>query len=128
MYRVWYWAMIDRDGEPTRASGCGRRPTRSPTATELRNAEPDPIQGGRPCHYPGGSRAPGSVANSALSHVGLNADHGQAFPRKAQSRLGSGRKAYAHDSSSPEEGGREEDQAGEELDVAPGRLARAIAG
>jgi hypothetical protein len=60
--------------------------------------------------------------------LGLNADHGQASPRKAQSRLGSGRKAYAHDSSSAEEGGREEDQAGEELDVAPGRLARAIAG
>ena len=31
-----------------------------------------PIQGGRPSHHPGRSRAPRSVANSALSHVRLS--------------------------------------------------------
>ena len=47
------------------------------------------------------------MANSALSHVGLIADHGQASPRKAQSRVGSSRQAHARDFGSPKEGGQD---------------------
>ena len=101
MYRVWYWAMIDRENDGrfiasipdlgelaayghsdkdavahvtelanqhVRAS-CRRRPTRSAAASLLRDAKPYPIERGRARDDSGGGRAPGSVANSALSHV-----------------------------------------------------------
>jgi hypothetical protein len=122
MYRVWCWAMIDRESDGrfvasipdlwnlaaygntykdavahlTGASGYGRWSTSSAAASVLRNAEPDPtIQERRPRHHPGGSRALGSVANSALSHVPLSpaAGNGNALVREErtsahQSRFG----------------------------------------
>jgi hypothetical protein len=94
-----------RTGEPTRASDCRRRPTRSAAASVLRNAESYPIEGGRPRDDSGGGRTPGSLANSALSPVGLRmaARHGTVLPGRTGSALadrgrhrGGGRNALAH--------------------------------
>jgi predicted RNase H-like HicB family nuclease len=116
MYRVWYWAVIDRESDGrfitsipdledlaayghtdkdavahvtelasqrVRAAVEGGQPV-PPAATELRNAEPDPVQGSRTGNHPGGSRAPGGVADAALSHVLLSpaAGNGNALFRE----------------------------------------------
>ena len=101
MYRVWYWAMIDRENdgrfiasipdlgdlaaygdtdkdavahvtelasERVRAAlDDGQQVPPRRQSSEMPSHIRD--QGGRPCNHSGGSRAPGSVANSALSHV-----------------------------------------------------------
>src|ERR1700716_2508162 len=72
MYRVWYWAMIDRESD-------GRFIASIPDLGDLaahgdtdKDAVAQSIQGRRPRHYSGGSWTPGSVANSALSLVRLS--------------------------------------------------------
>jgi predicted RNase H-like HicB family nuclease len=90
MYRVWYWAMIDRESD-------GRFLASIPDLEDLaaygdtdkdavahvtdlaservraavEDGRPVP-QGGQARDHPDGSWAPGSVANSAVSHVRLS--------------------------------------------------------